>query len=150
MKKFILAVAALSLVATPALADHRDNRWGVDNNRNSPYYGRHVGYDRHAHRGVSTGEAVAIGIGALLLGGILGSRNTEESNRNNSQVVVVTPQQPIYEERYRSPSRAVVASPPRYVMVCEPAHNIHDQYGNIIRDQYGNAIVIPQRCWHQQ
>lgn len=142
MKKFILAVAALSLVATPALADHRDNRWGVDNNRNSPYYGRHVGYDRHAHRGVSTGEAVAIGIGALLLGGILGSRNTEEQHRNNSQVVVVTPQQPIYNL-----PQGVVVTPPQPVKVCD--HYLRDHYGNPVRDVYGNIVVVAPRCWYQ-
>ena len=134
MKKFIAAVAVLSLVATPALAEHRDNRWGVDSNRNSPYYGRQVGYERHEHLdrgGVSNGDAVAIGLGALLLGGIIGSRSTEERYRNPPQMVVV-------------PSSQI-----RTFTVCEPDHYLRDQYGNIIRDQYGNAIVVPQRCWHQ-
>ena len=88
MKKFIAAVAALSLVATPAFADHRGDR-------------RH-----HDRGGASTGEVVAIGIGALLLGGIIGSRVTEERYSYPPRVVVVTPQ-PTYEERYYSPPRVV-------------------------------------------
>ncbi len=120
MKKFIAALAALSLVATPAFA-HGDHRGR----------GHH---ERHEQRGgVSTGEAVAIGIGALLLGGIIGSRASEE--------------------RYRDPPRVVVVNPPNTqpqpITVCEPAHYLRDNYGNIVRDRYGYDIVVPQRCWYQ-
>ena len=78
MKKFILALAALSMTATPAIAGGRgyDNRWGVDSNRNSPYHEQNRGH--HRNRGVSTGEAVAIGIGALILGAAISN-----NNRNN-------------------------------------------------------------------
>jgi len=121
MKKFIAAVAVLSLVATPAFAEHRDNRWGVDSNRNSPYYGRQVGHERnerHEHRGVSTSGAVAIGIGALILGSIISSRNTEQ--RNPPQVVVAPPPQPQY--------------------VCQDV---------IKYDYYGNPYVTGRNCWYQ-
>ena len=127
MKKLIAAVAVLSLIATPVLAEHYDNRWGVDSNRNSPYYGRQVGYERHEHfdrGGVSTSGAVAIGLGALILGGIIGSRNAEEHYRN-------------------PPPQSMPAT------VCEPAHYLRDNFGNIVRDQYGYDIVVPQRCWYQ-
>ena len=119
MKKFIAAVAALSLVATPAFADHRGDR-------------RH-----HDRGGASTGEVVAIGIGALLLGGIIGSRVTEERYSYPSRP----------EERYYSPPRVVTR--PQPIEVCAQAHYLRDQYGNIIRDQYGYDVVIPQRCWYQ-
>jgi len=118
MKKFIAAVAVLSLVATPAFADGYRG-------------GREQYAERHEHHGVSTGGAVAIGLGALILGGIIGSRNTEERYRNPPQVIVV-PQPQVQP-----------------VMVCEAAHYLRDQYGNIIRDQYGYDIVVPQRCWYQ-
>lgn len=117
MKKFIAAVAVFSLVATPAFADG--------------YRGAREHSERHEQHGVSTGGAVAIGLGALLLGGIIGSRNTEERYRNPPQVVMVPPPQP------------------QPVTVCESAHYLRDQYGNIIRDQYGYDIVVPQRCWYQ-
>lgn len=82
MKKFILALTALSMIATPAMAQNRDYRWGVDSNRSSPYYGQtrggHRDYDRGHHGRVSTGEAVAIGIGALILGAAIANNNRRE------------------------------------------------------------------------
>jgi hypothetical protein len=130
MKKFIAAVAALSLVATPAFADHRGDR-------------RH--HERNDRSGVSTGEAVAIGVIGMVLGGII-TRSNEERYRNPPQVVVVTPQ-PTYE--VRGPPRVVTRPQPQPVEVCVQAHYLLDHYGNIVRDQYGYDVVIPQRCWYQ-
>jgi hypothetical protein len=124
MKKFIAAVAALSLVATPAFADHRGDRRQ---------------HERHDRGGVSTGEAVAIGVGALLIGGLIGSRSNEERYRYPSRP----------EERYYNPPRSVTRHQARPIEVCAPAHYLRDQYGNIIRDQYGYGVVVPQRCWYQ-
>jgi len=76
MKKFILALTALSMIATPAMAQNRDYRWGVDSNRHSPYHGKT--YHRRHDRGVSTGEAVAIGLGALILGAAIAKNNRRE------------------------------------------------------------------------
>ena len=122
MKKFILALAALSMVATPAMAQNRDHRWGVDSNRHSPYYGQtrsnHRDHDRGHHRGrVSTGEAVAIGIGALILGAAISN-----SNRNTRVV-----------ERYEYPQRQ-----PQYV--CQDV---------VKYDYYGNPYVAGRNCWYQ-
>ena len=63
MKHFIAAILALSLT-TPAIA--RD---------------RHYNNYRHEHhdRGVSTGGAIAIGIGALILGSALAKKITAET-----------------------------------------------------------------------
>ena len=125
MKKFILALAAMSMIATPAMAQSRDNRWGVDSNRNSPYYNQNRGesrdYDRgHRHRGrVSTGEAVAIGIGALILGAAI-------SNKNRNTTVVER-----YE--YREHRRQT-----QYV--CQDV---------IQYDYYGNPYVAGRNCWYQ-
>ena len=66
MKKFILALAAASMVATPALARDRGN------------YDRNYNRYEHRHRGVSTGEAVAIGLGALILGAAISKNNRRE------------------------------------------------------------------------
>ena len=106
MKKLILFLTSLSLVvSTPALANsnRHDPRWGVDRNQHSPYYNRQHDNrrnDRHRderhrndRRGVSTGEAVAIGVGALILGGIIGSKNR---NTHNEQVVQPVRRQPTY------------------------------------------------------
>jgi hypothetical protein len=121
MKKFIAAVAVLSLVATPAFADgYRGDRG---------HHQRHERHERH-ERGVSTSGAVAIGLGALILGGIISRSN---------------------EERYRNPPQVIVVPQPQVqpVMVCESAHYLRDNFGNIVRDQYGYDIVVPQRCWYQ-
>jgi len=65
MKKFILALAALSMTATPVMAQHRGGHYRT--------------YERHHHRDrVSTGEAVAIGIGALILGAAIANSNRRE------------------------------------------------------------------------
>lgn len=123
MKKFIAAVAALSLIATPAFADHRGDRRQ---------------HERHDRGGVSTGEAVAIGVGALLIGGLIGSRSNEERYRYPSRTVVVTPQQYVYEDRYYNPPRVVTRPQPR--QVCQDVV----QY-----DYYGNPYVAGRNCWYQ-
>lgn len=87
MKKIVSLIAVLSLVI-PSVAYAGDYRYGVDSNRYSPYYGRNYGYYngyRHHHdNGVSNGAAVAIGLGALILGAaIAGStRNSRNSARD--------------------------------------------------------------------
>ena len=123
MKKFIAAVAALSLIATPAFAQHR---------------GDHRQHERHDRGGVSTSEAVAIGIGALLIGGLIGSRSNEERYRYPSRTVVVTPRQYVYEDRYYNPPRVVTRPQPR--QVCQDVV----QY-----DYYGNPYVAGRNCWYQ-
>lgn len=106
MKKFVsfITLAAMLVVSTPAFADHRqrDYRWGNDRNVHSPYRGHHHRRDR----GVSTGEAIAIGIGALILGSAI-------SNNNRNPRVV---------ERYDYPQRQ-----PQYV--CQDVVK-YDYYGN--------------------
>lgn len=127
MKKFILALAALSMIATPAMAQGRDHRWGVDSNRHSPYYGQtrghHRDYDRghRRHRGVSTGEAVAIGIGALILGAAISS-----NNKNRRQ------EPEVREYQYYTP--------PVPRQVCETIET---------RDRYGNFLNRQTICYNQ-
>lgn len=118
MKKFILALAALSMIATPAIAGGRghDQRWGVDNNRHSPYYNKNRGHHRDR---VSTGEAVAIGIGALILGAAIAN-----SNNRNTRV-----------ERYEYPNQRRQSQ-----YVCQDVV----QY-----DYYGNPYVAGRNCWYQ-
>lgn len=124
MKKFILALAAMSMIATPAMAQSRENRWGVDSNRHSPYYGQNRGghrdYDRghRRHRGVSTGEAVAIGLGALILGAAI-------SNKNRNTTVV---------QNYEYPPVRT------QTQVCQDV---------IKYDYYGNPYVAGRNCWYQ-
>lgn len=66
MKKFIASLIAISMIATPALARERG--------------GYNHGYERHErhHRGIRTGEAVAIGLGALILGAAIAKNNRRE------------------------------------------------------------------------
>jgi hypothetical protein len=107
MKKIVslITMAAMLAVSTPAFADHRqrDYRWGNDRNVHSPYRGLHHRRDR----GVSTEGAIAIGLGALILGTAIANNN----RRRNNEVVVV--------ERYPQQSRQVCQDVVQY-----------DYYGN--------------------
>jgi hypothetical protein len=74
MKKLIVAVAALSLLATPAFADeHRG------------------GYEYHEHHG-NGGGWVAPLLGGIILGGIISRHQYEDRYRNAPPQVVVVPQ----------------------------------------------------------
>ena len=120
MKKIvsIITLAAMLAVSTPAFAGHRDRdyRWGVDHGGR-----QHSGSYRHHRRdrGVSTGEAVAIGVGALILGAAIANGN------RNSRVVE--------RHEYRDYRRQ-----PQYV--CQDVV----QY-----DYYGNPYVAGRNCWYQ-
>ena len=113
MKKFIATIAAVSLLAVPAVAEA---------------HGRNDGH-RHRH-GVSTGGAVAIGLGALILGGALANSNRQRYEQRYD---------PRYEPRYE----------PQYQQqyVCQNEY-VRDYDGNYILDRYGRAIYT-QRCWYQ-
>lgn len=127
MRKIVSMVVMTGMLfaSSIAYAGNRDHRWGVDDNRRSPYYGHtyrnHRHYDRHRDyrnhrrdRGVNTGEAVAIGLGALIVGSIIANnRNTRNDN---------------YEYRRT----------PQYV--CQDVV----QY-----DYYGNPYVTGRNCWYQ-
>lgn len=111
MKKFILALAAMSMIATPAMAQYRNGH-----NRS---YERHDTYKRHHRDRVSTGEAVAIGIGALILGAAIAN-----SNNRNTRV-----------ERYEYPNHRRQTQ-----YVCQDV---------IQYDYYGNPYVSGRNCWYQ-
>ena len=108
MKKIMLALAALSMTATPAFADG--------------YRGR----EYHENRGVSTGGAIAISLGALILGGALANSNRQRQPRYDD---------PRYEPQYQAQ------------LVCQNEY-MRDYNGNYILDRYGRAIYT-QRCWYQ-
>jgi len=84
MKKIVslITMAAMLAVSTPAFAERgqRDYRWGNDRNVHSPYRDHTRVRDRR--RGVSTEGAIAIGIGALILGSVI------SNNRRNNGVVI--------------------------------------------------------------
>ena len=63
MKKLFTFLAAVSMLVAPTVAEAR---------------GRHNDGRHHRERGVSTGEAVAIGIGALILGAAISKNNRRE------------------------------------------------------------------------
>jgi hypothetical protein len=86
MKKIVslITMAAMLAVSTPAFAERgqRDYRWGNDRNVHSPYRGQNRVVVRERNRGVSTEGAIAIGIGALILGSAI------SNNRRNNRVVI--------------------------------------------------------------
>lgn len=119
MKKLISSIIAGAMLMTSMPAMARDHRWGVDSNRHSPYYD---GYREHHHRhrdhrdrGVSTGGAVAIGLGALIVGAMVA----------NSQ------------RREREQPRAYVESTPVWTTVqdCVDVRKL-DYYGNVYYERY--------------
>ena len=119
MKKLIATIAAVTMLVTPALAEarHRDNYNG-----------------NHRNRGVSTEGAIAIGLGALILGGAIASSNRQRQTRT---------EEPQYEPQYQPQYQA----PVQYRYVCQNEY-VRDYYGNYILDQYGRAM-FRQRCWYQ-
>ena len=121
MKKIVslITMAAMLAVSTPALAGGRnhDYRWGVDHGGRT-HTVSHRGH-RHRDRGVSTGGAVAIGLGALILGAAIANNN------RNPRVV----------ERYEYP---VHRRQQQYV--CQDV---------IQHDYYGNPYVAGRNCWYQ-
>ena len=123
MKKIVslITMAAMLAVSAPAFADHRqrDYRWGNDRNVHSPYRGQNRVAVRDRNRGVSTEGAIAIGIGALILGSAIANNN----RRRNNDVVVV--------ERYPQQPQQVCQDVIRY-----------DTYT-------GNPYVAGRNCWYQ-
>jgi hypothetical protein len=124
MKKIVslITMAAMLAVSTPALANHnRDFRWGNDRNVHSP----HRGQWQQRRGGVSTGEAIAIGIGALLVGKAIADSN---NRRRNREVIVVDRHQPQWQQ-------------PQPRQVCQDVV----QY-----DYYGNPYVAGRNCWYER
>lgn len=146
MKNKLIAGIAMSvmllgtLAATPAQSQHRDDRWGVDSNRNSPYYGRQVGdnrhyYERHGKK-KNNNDALIAGVAGLIIGGmIVGAAQSQPA------------QQPY--QTYPDPQYPVYTPPPVYVptTVCRYEW-VKDYYGNYSLDVYGRPYQI-KRCWQQ-
>lgn len=103
MKKIVslITMAAMLAVSTPAMAKHRN-------------------HDHRRDRGVSTEGAIAIGIGALIVGSVIADRN---NRRRNSEVIVV--------DRYPQQPR----------QVCQDV---------VQRDYYGNPYVAGRNCWYER
>jgi hypothetical protein len=90
MKKIVslITMAAMLAVSTPAFAEHnRDFRWGNDRNIHSPYRGQ---WQQRQNRrgGVSTEGAIALTLGALILGSAIANNN---NRRRNNDVIVIEP-----------------------------------------------------------
>lgn len=105
MNKLIAIIAAASMLATPVVAEAHGRR-----------------DDGHRHRGVSTEGAVAIGLGALILGAAISN-----SNRNARTV-----------ERYEHREYREYRRQSQYV--CEDV---------VKYDYYGNPYVAGRNCWYQ-
>lgn len=124
MKKFVLALAALSMISTPAFAEHRDNRWGVDSNRNSPYHGRT--YDRRDHHRskCNTGCVIGLLVGGVVIGSAISNSNRQRERVYEREVIV---QDPYYY-------------PPVPRQICETIET---------RDRYGNFLNRQTVCYNQ-
>ena len=132
MKKIVTLIAAAAMlvsVASPAYADGRDNRWGVDSNR----YGERSEQVHREHKHDNT-KWVAPLLGGIILGAIL----TDSRNRSNEVPKVETP---VYRETYQY--RTYVPQ-----TVCQNEY-VHNRYGEIVTDEYGNFILRRRVCWTQ-
>ena len=69
-KSIVSSIVAISVLATPVVAEAKSR-------------GDHRAERSERHRGgrVNTGEAIAIGVGALILGAAIGSRRDQEVER---------------------------------------------------------------------
>ena len=71
MKKLLASIIAVSMIATPALAQRNDRQ-----------YGSYERYERNHHkrhnRGVKTGEALALILGGAILGAAISKNNRRE------------------------------------------------------------------------
>jgi Ni/Co efflux regulator RcnB len=74
MKKLLASIIAISMIATPALAQRND--------RHNGGYERYERHERNHHkrhnRGVRTGEAVALILGGAILGAAISKNNRRE------------------------------------------------------------------------
>lgn len=73
IKSIVSSIVAISVLATPVVAEA--------NGRGDHRAERNERYDRHRGGRVNTGEAIAIGVGALILGAAIGSRRDQEVER---------------------------------------------------------------------
>ncbi len=89
IKSIVSGFVALSVLATPVAAEARGRE------------GR--GYARH-HSRISTGEAIAIGVGAFILGAAASSNRRAEEVRDRE----VYDRE--YEYHYRRPCREIISS----------------------------------------
>lgn len=144
--KLIAGIAASAmligaLVATPAQSQNRDYRWGNDNNRYSPYYGRQVGYpsngyDQHGHHNKkNNNDAIVAGVAGLIIGGMIVSAAQKQKQ----------PQEPYQTYPEPQSQDSGYASPP--VVYCAYVQ-VKDQYGNVVTDYYGRPHIV-QRCRNQ-
>lgn len=89
MTKLLLGAifAGLFLTASPANAQARDYRWGVDANHHSPHYHariRQIHHHHHHHnRGLNTTEKVIIG---AIIGGVI--VDSIHRNRVEREIIV--------------------------------------------------------------
>jgi hypothetical protein len=84
LKKIVSGLIAVSVLATPVVAEakHRDRG----------------GQGRGHHSRISTGEAIAIGVGAFILGAAASSKRTEERDADRE----------VYDREYQYHSRRPV------------------------------------------
>lgn len=107
IKSIVSGIVAASILATPVAAEAR----GRDGHRTE-----------HRHRGLNTGEAIALGVGAFILGAAVSSGNRENRGVDD------------YEDRYERPRYRGRDSYYRPERNCyETVVTEYDYYGNRYR-----------------
>lgn len=99
IKKILFALATASMVMAPVAAqadDRYDRRHRVENSRDYERHRRH----RDRRGGINTGEAVAIGLGAIILGSMISdskNRDRDQYRRYDNEYI---PPDNRYDRRY--------------------------------------------------
>jgi hypothetical protein len=89
--KLVLVITASAmllgtLVSNHARAQQQDNRWGVDSNQNSPYYGRQVGDpSRRPVQNGKNNDDLASGLAGLIIGALVEASRTPQQQQQQQQ-----------------------------------------------------------------
>lgn len=88
IKSVVVSLIALSIASVPVAAEARD--------RDGYRGGNHSEQREHKRSRINTGEAIAIGVGALILGAAIGS-----NSRNTRPVDAGVYDREVYDREYR-------------------------------------------------
>ena len=113
IKSVVVSLVALSIASVPVAAEarHRDNR---DGNRSEQ--------GQHRSR-ISTGEAIALGVGAFILGAAVSSKRTDDYIENDRWV-----DRRVYDREYNYHNRR------QQERTCyKEFQPLYDSYGRIVQ-----------------
>lgn len=116
IKSVVVSLIALSIASVPVAAEARD--------RDGYRGGNHSEQREHKRSRINTGEAIAIGVGALILGAAIGS-----NSRNTRPVDVWDYDREVYDREYNYHYRRQYDTRTCY----KEFQPLYDSYGRIVQ-----------------